>query len=110
MANTYKVLGQAAPSDTSNSDLYTVPSGTAAIASTLHVANVSGNAALCRIFVRVAGAPATAANAIAYDVSVAANSIFAMTTGMTLSATDVVTVRTDTANALTFQLFGSEVN
>lgn len=110
MANTYKVLGQAAPSDTSNADLYTVPSGTAAITSTLHVANVSGDGALCRIFVRVGGSPATSGNAIAYDVSVAANSIFAMTTGMTLSAGDVVTVRSDTANAFTFQLFGSEVS
>jgi hypothetical protein len=109
MANTYKVLGQSAPADTTNADLYTVPSGTATVVSTLHVANVTADVALARIYIRVTGDPASDANALAKDVELAANSIFALTEGISLSASDVITVRSSVANALTFQLFGSEV-
>lgn len=110
MPITYKVLGQAAPANTSNTDLYTVGSGKAATVSSLVISNVTGSAATCRVFVRVAGATAASSNAVIYDASVAANSHFAFTEGWTLAATDVVTVQTGTANALTFTLFGSEIS
>jgi hypothetical protein len=42
-------------------------------------------------------------------VTIAANSIFALSEGITLAATDVVTVQSSVANALTFTAFGSEV-
>lgn len=110
MANTYKILGQVRPSDTNNANLYTVPSLTSAIVSTLHIANVTSGAATARIFVRNNGAAASEANAVAYDVEIAGNSLFAMTTGLTLAAGDIITVRSSTGNALAFHLFGSEVN
>jgi hypothetical protein len=44
-----------------------------------------------------------------YDVPVAANSIAAFTLGLTLGAGDIVTIRSDAGNRLTFQLFGSEI-
>lgn len=110
MANTYKILGQVAPANSSNADLYTVPSGTAAVVSTIHVANVTDADAKARIFVRQSGDTAVAGNAIAYDVTMAANSMTAFTTGITLAAGDTITVHTETANALTFHAFGSEVN
>jgi len=109
MATNYKILGQAAPADTSNADLYTVPSATQAVISTIHVANVSASVATCRIFVRNNAAAASTANAIAYDVSVPANSLFAITEGITIDAADVITVRSSVASALTFHAFGSEV-
>ena len=109
MATTYKVLGQAAPANTSNVDLYTVPAATQAVVSTLHIANVSDEEATCRIYVRIAGAAAANSNAAAMDLSVAANSILAITTGMTLGAADIVSVRSSYANSLTFTLFGSEI-
>ena len=109
MATTYKVLGQAAPANTSNADLYTVPSATQAVVSTLHVANVTDEEASCRIYVRIAGAAAGNSNAAAIDLSIAGNSILAITTGMTLGATDIVSVRSSVAGALTFTLFGSEI-
>lgn len=108
MATTFKVLGQSAPADTSNANLYTVPAGTTAIVSTISVANVTGAAATARVFVRIAGATASASNALAYDVSVAANSTIGLTLGVTLAATDVLTVRSGIASALTFQAFGQE--
>ncbi len=110
MANTYKVLGQVSPSTTANADLYTAPSGTSAVVSTLNVANVASGEVTCRIYVRINGATAVAGNAIAYDVKIATQSIFAITTGMTLGPGDKITVSSNTANALTFTLFGSEVN
>lgn len=109
MAFSYKVLGQAAPADTNNADLYTVGAGKSAIVSTIHIANVTGTAVNARIFVRVAGATAGVGNALAYDVSIAANSLFALSEGITLAATDVISVRSATGSALTFTAFGSEI-
>lgn len=108
MATTFKVLGQSAPANTSNADLYTVGAGKTAIISTLSIANVSAASAKARVFVRVAGATAAASNAIVYDASIAANSTTALTLGITLNATDVISVATDTANSLTFMAFGQE--
>ena len=52
MAFGYKILGQAAPADTNNADLYTVPSATEAIVSSIAVANVTATAATYRIYIR----------------------------------------------------------
>ena len=109
MATTYKVLGQAAPADTANADLYTVPASTEAVISTIVVSNVTATDATCRIFVRVGGAAAAAGNALVYDGPVTANDFTAVTVGITLAATDVITVQSGTADALTFQAFGSEI-
>lgn len=110
MATTYKVLGQAAPANTSNANLYTVGSGKSAVVSTIHIANVTSTAATVRVFARIAGATAGVGNALAYDVSIAGNSFLALTTGITLAATDVLTVQTATSNAITFTAFGSEMS
>lgn len=109
MAFVYKVLGQSAPADTNNADLYTVPAATSAVVSTVHIANVTATAATARIFVRIAGAAAGVGNALAYDVSIAANSLFALSEGITLGAGDIISVRSSTGAALTFTTFGSEV-
>jgi hypothetical protein len=110
MASTYKILGQSAPSSTSNADLITVGASKSQIISTLHVANTTTSVATCRIFARIGGAAAAASNAIAYDVSIGASSMNSFTLGITLAATDVLTVQTGTANALTFTAFGTEIS
>lgn len=110
MANTYKVLGQSAPTDTNNANLYTVGAGKSVVSSSLVITNVTGSTATCRVFIRVAGAAAAASNALIYDGSIAANDFKAITIGITLAATDIITVRTGTANALTFHLFGNEIS
>jgi hypothetical protein len=109
MATTYKVLGQSAPTDTANANLYTVGAGKSAVVSTILVTNTTGTAATCRLFVRVAGATAAASNAVIYEASVPANDFKAITIGVTLAATDILTVQSGTANSLTFQAFGSEI-
>jgi hypothetical protein len=72
MPTTYKVLGQSNPSATTATTLYTVPSATQAVVSTITVANQAASAATYRIAVRVAGATLAASQYIAYDVSLPA--------------------------------------
>lgn len=110
MPTTYKVLGQSAPTDTNNADLYTVGSGKSAVISTISITNDSGAAATAQIYIRVSGATASLSNALVYNTSFAANSTTALTFGITLAETDVVSVRTSVANALTFMAFGSEIS
>ena len=109
MAIAYKVLGQSTPSATTNTDVYTVGSGKEAIISTITVANRSASARTYRIAIRPAGATLTNQHYIAYDVSVLANDTTALTLGITLTATDVVTVYASTAD-LSFGIFGSEIS
>jgi hypothetical protein len=108
MATTYKVLGQSAPSATTATTLYTVPSATQAVVSTLVVANRAATGASYRIAVRPSGASLANQHYIAFDVPLAASDSTAMTLGITISATDVVTVYASTAD-LSFSLFGSEI-
>lgn len=110
MPITYKVLGQAMPTGTSETDVYTVPASTQTIVSTLTITNVTGSSASARVWVRINGATAATSNAVLYDVPLAANSVAAFTLGLTMDAADIVTVRSSTGNALTFQLFGSEIS
>ena len=106
---TYKILGQSAPTSTSNADLITVGASKSQIVSTLHIANATASDATARVFARIAGAAAAAGNAVIYDVTVPGNGFLSLTLGITLAATDVITVRTGTANALTFTAFGTEI-
>jgi glucose-6-phosphate dehydrogenase assembly protein OpcA len=109
MPTTYKVLGQSKPSATTATTLYTVPSATQAVVSTIVIANLTATAATFRIAVRVAGATLADSQYVAYDITVGASDSTALTLGVTLNATDVVTVYSSTAN-LTFTAFGSEIS
>lgn len=109
MANTFKILGQSNPPSTANVDLYTVPSGTAAVISSLVVTNVSADIAIVNVFVRQLGTTATTSNSILYEIPVNANTVATFTLGITMGAGDLITVRSDTANAVAFHAFGSEV-
>jgi len=110
MATNYLILGQSAPTTTSDVNLYTVPAGTQAVVSTISVTNDTATAATFRIYLRKNGAAASATNALYFDASLAGNSTLLATAGFTLSAGDIITVRTGTANSLGFQAFGSELS
>jgi hypothetical protein len=110
MAINYKILGQAHPAGTAETDVYTVPAATQTIVSTLSITNVTGSSATARVWVRIAGASTAHVNAILFDVPLAANSVAAFTLGITLNATDVVTVKSSSGGTFTFQLFGSEIS
>ena len=109
MPTVYKVLGQVAPSATTNTTLDTVPSATQAIVSTITICNRATTTATYRIAVRPAGATLANEHYIAYDVPINANNSTFITVGITLAATDVITVYASTAN-LSFSAFGSEIS
>ena len=108
MATTYKVLGQSNPSATTATTLYTVPAATSAVVSTIVICNQTATNATFRIAVRPGGATLAAQHYVAYDVTVGASDSTALTLGITLGATDVITVYGSTAT-LSFAAFGSEI-
>jgi glucose-6-phosphate dehydrogenase assembly protein OpcA len=108
MATVYKVLGQSNPAATTATTLYTVPSATSAVVSTIVICNQTATAATFRIAVRPAGATLAAQHYVAYDVTVGASDSTALTLGLTLATTDVITIYGSTAT-LSFAAFGSEV-
>ena len=109
MATTYKVLGQSNPSATTNTTLYTVPSATSAVVSTITVCNQASTAGSFRLAIRPAGATLAAQHYIAYDTPIAANDTVALTLGITLATTDVITVYASSAS-MSFSAFGSEIS
>ena len=107
MANTYKVLGQSNPAATTATTLYTVPSATSTVCSTLSVANLSVSTTF-RVAIRPAGATLANQHYIVYDNFVNQYDSILLTLGFSLATTDVVTVYAGTAN-LAFSLFGTEI-
>jgi glucose-6-phosphate dehydrogenase assembly protein OpcA len=109
MATTYKVLGQAAPTAATNTTLYTVPSGTQTIVSTISVCNLTQGELLFRIAIRPGGEALANKHYIAYNAKVAGQDTTFITVGATLSAGDVITVYESAAD-IVFNAFGSEIN
>ena len=107
MATTYKVLGQSNPLANTNTTLYTVPGSTSAVCSTLSICNL-GTSTTYRVAIRPAGAAIVTKHYMVYDAAVNQYDSVMLTLGVTLAATDVVTVYAATAN-VSFQLFGSEI-
>lgn len=109
MATTYKVLGQSAPSAATATTLYTVPAATQTIISTINVVNTHASTAdAIRIAVRPDGATLANQHYIVYGVSLSAGATFTYTGGITIDATDVITVYS-TNGTSSFNAFGSEI-
>lgn len=111
MPTTYKILGQVAPAANvaGGTQLYAVPASTSAVVSTLVICNRGTSAATYRIAIREDNATLANQQYLAYDTSIPANTTTTFTVGLTLSATDTITVVASTAN-LSFQAYGSEVS
>jgi len=109
MANAYKVLGQLADASANNVTLYTVPASTETVISTMVIANRENAENTFRVSIRPDGATLSNEHYIAYDTPVSANDTIFLTLGMTLDATDLVTVGSSDAN-VSFSLFGTEIS
>ena len=107
MASTYRVLGQLNPAAVTLSTLYTVPSATSTVCSTLAICNI-GVSTNVRVAIRPAGASIDPKHYIVYDNFVNAGDTIFLTIGATLATTDLVSVYAGTAN-VAFNLFGSEI-
>jgi len=109
MPTAYKVLGQSTPSATTNTSLYTVPSSTSTVVSTVTVCNQASTAGTFRIAIRPAGASIASQHYLAYDTPIAANDTIALTLGITLATTDIITIYASSAT-MSFAAFGSEIS
>lgn len=109
MATTFKVLGQVAPGADIDTTLYTGPASTETIVSTLVIANRAETAATYKIAVRPAGASLANEHFIAFNVTVNGSDSTTLTLGITVEASDVITIFASTAN-LSFTAFGSVIN
>ena len=108
MATALKVLGQSNPSAATLTTLYTVPGSTEVSGSSIVVCNRSATATSFRIAVRPAGAGISDEHYLYYDVAIPGNDTFIATIGLSLEATDVVSVYATLAT-LSFNLFGQEI-
>jgi hypothetical protein len=108
MATSYKVLGQLNPSATTATTLYTCPAGTQTVISTITICNQAGTSGTYRVAVRPNGATLSAEHYVVYDATIQANTTAAYTLGITIDASDVVTVYASSAN-ISFNAFGSEI-
>jgi hypothetical protein len=103
----YKVLGQVVPAATTLTTLYTAPSLTSSVISTLVVNNL-GLSTTYRVAVRPAGAAIDPKHYLVYEASINQYDSVLLTIGITLAATDVISVYAGTAN-VTFQAYGTEI-
>ena len=108
MAKSYKIIGQISPSATTDTTLYTVPSATQLVISSITICNRAATAATYRIAMRPNGETLADKHYIAYGSNVPANDTIALTLGLTADAADVITVYASSAS-VSFGVFGSEI-
>jgi len=109
MAETFKVLGQNDLPATTLTDVYTVPASTETVISTIIIANRTAAAESFRIAIRTGGDAVEDKHYIAYDVPIAANDSTTLTLGITLEATDVLSVYASAVD-LSVNVFGTELS
>lgn len=107
MAEIIKVLGQSAPSATTENDLYTVPSYSTAVTSCLTVCNRNASAGTFRAYVSVGGGAAANKDYLYYDHAINGNDTINLVIPMTLSEGDIVRVYASNGDH-SFNLFGVE--
>lgn len=105
MATTPKVLGQLNPAANTLTALYTVPAATTATVSSIVMC--ANNANVFSITVAVGGAADNAKQYLYKDVTSSNNDTFIATIGATLSAGDVIRVKSNQSNTA-FTAFGIE--
>jgi hypothetical protein len=108
MGISYKVLGQINPTANVANTIYTVPSATSAVVSTVTICNLANTAGTFKIAVRPTGEALANKHYVAYDTTVPANDMVALTLGITMGATDVLSCNAS-SNNITFSAFGSEI-
>ncbi len=103
-----KVLGQSYPSATTLTTLYTVPTNTETVVSSLVICNQSGVADTVRVAIRPDDEAIATKHYIYYGLSMPANDTFVMTAGLTFDAGDIVSVYS-TNGTCSFSLYGQEI-
>jgi len=108
MASTPKILGQANPGAAVLTTIYTVPSATNVIVSTIFVANRSSVSTSFRIAIAISGAADSSEQYLYYNQGIPGEDTFTATVGVTLSANDRIRVYSTLAT-LSFNVVGTEI-
>lgn len=108
MPTTYKILGQSAPGANTLTDIYTVPTATQTVISTITICNQNATNASYSISVAQNGAADSNTQYVIRGGVVPAADSIALTLGITLDANDVVRGNTSSDN-VSFNIFGSEI-
>ena len=109
MATAYKVLGQSAPSATTGTALYTVPSATEAVISTITICNRGASSGTIRLYIRPNDETLANKHYLVYDAGVAAKDTLFLTVGATMDAADVLYCYASTGD-FSFNAYGSELS
>lgn len=112
MPTVYKRLGAAQGNGTigTAANVYTCPSATAAVISTINICNTSSTAGTFTIGVSTASATFQAAGYLVYQASIAGNDTIGLTFGVTMDATNCYLVASSSASTISFSVFGSEIS
>lgn len=108
MAETRKVLGQAALAATTLTDCYTVPAATQVVNSSVFICNQSGANRSFRVSIAINGAADTPAQYLYYNQALPKDTTFVFTTGITLDASDVIRVYAS-GTGVSVNIFGVEL-
>jgi len=112
MARTYRILGQFNPTANALTTLYTVPSLTSAIISSITIANLNedpASGATFRISANVSGVAVSNNNYLAYSVNIPGRETISLTLGMTMNAGSIISVNAN-SSLLCFTAFGTEIS
>jgi hypothetical protein len=110
MATTYKVLGQTSPAADTDTDLYAVPANTQAVVSSIVICNRAAANNTFRIAIRPANTALANQHYISYDTDVPARDTISLSLGISLGNTDVITVRSQATNNISYSAFGAEIS
>ena len=108
MPTTYKILGQAAPTANVLSAVYTCPSLTQAVISTITVCNQNPSNISYSIAVANNGAADSNAQYLIRGGVVPAADSGALTLGLTIDASDIIRANVSNSN-VSINIFGSEI-
>lgn len=109
MTESLKILAQLSPSANTLSTLYTVPSSTSAVVSSIVMCNTTSNSINVRVSLASAGAADDIKQYLYYDLPIIANDTFIATIGISLASTDVIRVQAS-STGIAFNLLGVEVS
>lgn len=104
----YKVLGQAAPNANTSTTLYTTPSNTESVVSTIFITNRGTTGGNFSIAIVPSGETLENKHYIAQLFSIESKSFVSITAGITMAEADIIVVEGDT-NTLSFSAFGTEI-
>lgn len=114
MAESYKRLGAIAPANTSETLLYTVPTGTSSLISNITVTNRSSTStASFDINIHQTGASpfvSSASNSLYKTSSIGANETQVLEPGIALSASASIVAKDNSGGNLTFSTYGVELS